>query len=276
MRPSSSETPAASQAGRARCAALAGALLLAVCASRAAAAPAPAPGDDLIERGVALRRQGKDAAALPFFQEAHQRAHTARSAALLGFAEQALGQWVPAELHLSHAIATTGDPWIRANAPLIEESLRFVQRHLGSIEVDVSVPGADVSLDAIPVGRTPLPAPLRAPAGDRWIEMRAAGYRPHLSVVAVQAGKTARVAAQLEATAPPRAIPPAPAPALGIAARADGASASAAAGRRPIYETWWFWTGMAVVLAGVGVAIAAASGSSAPYPCGGSGRVCAE
>jgi len=257
------------------CAAAAIALLL-CCTSRAAATPEPAAGEGLIERGVALRRQGKDGEALPLFREAHERARTPRSAALLGFAEQALGQWVQAERHLSEAMSSAGDPWIRTSAPLIQESLRFVERHLGSVRVEVPVAGAEVTVDGSPVGRTPLAAAVRAAVGDRWIEVRAAGYRSHLSVVAVQPGKTAHVSARLDAEAPPRvlALTPSP-PALAATAQPGGARVSRAAPRPPVYRTWWFWTGAALVLAGVAVAIAAASAGPA-YSCGGAGRVCAE
>jgi hypothetical protein len=250
----------------------AGALLLVFCAPRAAAAPAP--GEDLIEQGVALRRQGNDDKALPLFREAHQRAHTPRSAALLGFAEQALAQWVQAERHLSEAMASEGDPWIRTSAPLIQESLRFVQRHLGSVQVDVGVAGAEVTVDGASVGRTPLPAAVRAAVGDRWVEVRAAGYRSHLSVVAVQAGKTSRVSAHLQAEAPPRAVAPPP-PAAAATASAGASLSPAAEQEPPVYRSWWLWTGVALVLAGVGVAVVAASGGSS-YACGGAGRVCAQ
>jgi hypothetical protein len=195
-----------------------GSVLLVVSAATAvAAAPAGvgplapassgAGGDDLIGQALAYRRAGNDAAALPLLQRAYGRGRSPRAAAQLGFVEQALGAWVAAEAHLFEALTARRDPWVRRNVQLIEESLRMAHEHVGLIRVDVDVAGADVLIDGALVGRSPLPAGVRVAIGPRRVEVRAAGFRAHVEMTNVTAGKTASLIVHLQrAPAPPPAL----------------------------------------------------------------------
>ena len=280
-------------------------------AAKAPAAGAPSNDtEELISLGVALRKHGDDEAALPFFRRAYERSQTPRAAAQLGFDEQALGLWVAAERHLGEAASAATDPWISKNADLLSESLRFVQKHVGSIELVASVSGADIVIDGLPAGRTPLPAAIRVATGERRIEARARGYAPFVATVTVHPGtKAATIVAHLDpAPIPSPSIGPPPPPGAPFAVNAATplapnaaaapnaatslalpsvvAPSSAGVGavpaatappgpeRRPVYKTWWFWTGVAVLVAGAAIGVAASRGSDA-YACGGSGRVCA-
>src|SRR5947207_3328551 len=143
-------------------------LALTAPAPAASADPAPPAAPDaqaLIREGLELRRQGQERAALPYFEKAHDLAHTPRSAAQLGFAEQALGMWVEAESHLAEARAADEDPWIKEHRNLLDESIGFVRAHLGLVEVETNVPAAEVLVDGRPAGRTPLGSPLRVAIG---------------------------------------------------------------------------------------------------------------
>jgi len=66
----------------------------------------------LIRKGVELRRRGRDSDASALFRQAYELSHTPRAAAQLGLCEQALGQWLEAEGHLSEALLAESDPWI--------------------------------------------------------------------------------------------------------------------------------------------------------------------
>src|SRR5262245_14916190 len=70
-------------------------------------------GDDSIARGVALRRQGRNAEALAEFQKAYARDPSPRALAQIALAQQALGNWVVAETGLVDALAARNDPWIQ-------------------------------------------------------------------------------------------------------------------------------------------------------------------
>jgi hypothetical protein len=224
-----------------------------------ASTDAAGEAEALIQKGLGLRRQGDERAALPFFQRAHELARSPRSAAQLGFVEQALGLWSDAEAHFGEALGTPADPWIREHRGLVEESSDFVKRNLGLLQLDTNVHDADVLVDGRVVGQTPLPRPLRVAAGQRHVELRAAGFRSVARDVGVSAGHTQHVAVEL--------VP------LGATPQAE---VSAAAAPKPLYTRWWLWAGVgAVVIAAVAIGVAS-TGSPSPFPCGGGGRVCAE
>src|SRR5256885_726287 len=71
--------------------------------------------DELIQRGIELRRRRSDEAAFPLFQKAYEQHHSPRAAAQLGLDELALGRWIDSERHLQEALGSPSDPWIRKN-----------------------------------------------------------------------------------------------------------------------------------------------------------------
>lgn len=213
--------------------------------ARAADADRPdASADDevesLIRRGLELRRQGDDAAALPLFQRAYDRGRTPRAAAQLGFAHQALGQWLRAESLLAEAIAAR-DPWVARYRRIIADSLRDVRGHIASLAITGTPAGAEVILNGVPAGRLPLAAPLRVDEGRVTIEVRAVGHDGATRVVDARAGGTTlidvRLAPRLATPVepPPGAAPPEPdATSLGVpAAKAAADPAPIAAAPTP-------------------------------------------
>src|SRR5438045_8180465 len=154
-------------------------LLVLVAFAPAVALAQPAEdADALIREGLELRRQNQEQAALPYFERAHALARTPRSAAQLGFAEQALGMWVEAEAHLAEARLAEADPWIKEHRNLLAESAGFVRAHLGNLELETNLAGAEVLVDGKLVGTTPLTAPVRVAMGQRRSEARAPDFRP--------------------------------------------------------------------------------------------------
>src|SRR5260370_22221284 len=91
--------------------------------------------DDLIHKGIELRKQGKDQDALEAFRRANALSPTLRAQAQLGFAEQALGRWVDAYEHIEAALRGAGDPWIAKNRPVLEASLLTIRKHVGELEI---------------------------------------------------------------------------------------------------------------------------------------------
>jgi hypothetical protein len=74
------------------CAIALAALAATICRSLAMADEA----EDLVRKGVDLRREGRDQNALETFRKANQLASTPRTVAQMGLAEQALGRWTDA------------------------------------------------------------------------------------------------------------------------------------------------------------------------------------
>jgi hypothetical protein len=131
---------------------------------------------DLIATGIDLRKQGRDAEALDAFERAYAQQPSPRAAAQIALAHHALAQWREAERGLLQALDSPEDPWIARNRVYLEASLTVVQSHLGWLEVDSNVAGAELRVDGEPYGRLPLAAPLRVVAREVTVEVRAPGY----------------------------------------------------------------------------------------------------
>jgi hypothetical protein len=132
--------------------------------------------ETLMEEGVALRQRGDDEAALARFREAFSRTHAPRAQAQVALAEQALGDWINADRDMRAALAVTNDPWIERNRTALQGALQQISHRIGSVDVRVNVPGAELWIDGTRVGSLPLPAPARVAAGVVMLEVRAEGY----------------------------------------------------------------------------------------------------
>jgi hypothetical protein len=210
--------------------------------------PASETADDpAMAQGVELRRLGRDAEALALFQRIDAERPSPRAVAQIGLAQQALGRWTDAEASLLDAMARTDDPWIARQHAYLERSLVAVQAHLGWLSVDSNVPGAEVWIGGHMVGRVPMSGPIRAPAGQTALEVRALGYAPLLRTVTVEAGvRATHVFTFVEL---PRIDLPAPAPSATHPERPASEPAS-----RLVRRTGWGLAAGAGALALVGVA----------------------
>lgn len=175
----------------------------------AARAAEPAKVEELIRQGVALRRSGKDQAALPLFQKAHELGHSPRTAGQLGLCELALGQMVEAERDLSSALDTPGDAWVAKNRAALEKSLRSAQGGIGELSINGSPEGAEVVVNGKPAGKLPLAAPVRVAQGVATVTVEADGYLSLTNSVSVRGGQRLEVNSNLakrpSATPPPLA-----------------------------------------------------------------------
>lgn len=163
-----------------------------------------APSDDaevFVQRGIAFRKQfNKDREALEEFRRAYQLARTPRIQAQIGAAEQALGRWVDAELHVAEALSATTDIWIVKNRPTLEQALVAIRAHLGTLDIIATPPGAEIRIDGREIGRAPLAEPLRVPAGSIVVELRAPGHHPVTRTVLVAAEQLTRETLTLQAS----------------------------------------------------------------------------
>jgi hypothetical protein len=176
----------------------------------------------MVKQGLALRRERRDAEALEEFRRAYALDPAPRTLAQIALAEQALGRWVESEAHLLSALQASTDPWIAANRGVLAGGLGNIQGHLGSLEVDADVPGAELWVNSERVGSLPLAKPLRVEAGSLVVEVRAAGYSPARRMTSVEPGGSARESVHLVAIAPPPVShEPSPAPVQTVAPSAS-------------------------------------------------------
>jgi tetratricopeptide (TPR) repeat protein len=142
-------------------------------------------------------------------------------------------------------------------------------RHLeGTLDIECTPEGAQVLIDGdpTPVGVTPVRA-LRLPPGLHKIGVRADGHREGTFSSQVVAGSSRTLQCALERSSPGATI---------LAdSRLDVAPPAPPSKGPGVFATWWFWTGVGVVLAGAGVtaiALSSSGGSDAPRTDGGTLR----
>lgn len=172
--------------------------------------------EELLKRGVALRREGKDAEALEIFQRVVTQAPSARARAQLALAEQSLALWLAAERDLSLALAEPNDPWVAQNKDALERAARVIAGKLAWVKVTSNVAKPQVLANGTPA--TPSPdGRVRVVAGQVTIEVRADDHAPAQKVISVAPETTAAVGLELvpkpKTAAPierpaPRPVPP--------------------------------------------------------------------
>jgi hypothetical protein len=168
--------------------------------------------EQLIRKGLEMRKRGDDLGALPLFEQAYKLSPTPRAAAQRAFCAQALGRWTQVESDLTEALKSPDDAWVKKNRGAIDESLREAKMKVAVIEVVGEPPGADVLVNGKVVGQLPLPGPVRIEAGEIDVELRAEGHRPSLKSLHVEGGQYQRIAVRADLDAAP-SVAPAAAPA---------------------------------------------------------------
>lgn len=213
--------------------------------------------DALLRQGVELRKEGKDREAFELFQRAVSIQKTPRALGQLGLCEQALGLWPNAESHLKEALAAAGDPWTKKNRSTLEESVRAIDAHLGSLEIWGDPADAEVLFNGRPVGALPATGPVRVEIGQVNVTVRAKGYADTTRTVDIKAGDSLRENVTLVATArapntSPMALvaPPPTTTEQTPSLVAQPGATEGEASDRPVYARWWFWTAIGAVAAG--------------------------
>lgn len=225
--------------------------------------------DTLLRQGVALRKERKDREAFELFQRAVGIQKTPRALAQLGLCEQALGLWPKAESHIKEALDAAGDPWIKKNRSTLDESMRAIDAHLGSLEIWGDPADAEVLFNGRPVGALPATGPVRVEIGQVTVTVRAKGYADATRTIDVRGGDSLRENVTLVAAAPaPIAALVAPSPPPSEPTPSLVAQPGATAGEaidRPVYARWWFWTAIGAVAAGgIAAAVLLSRGQSSP------------
>jgi hypothetical protein len=178
--------------------AVAGWIALGAFAGVARADPAEDAAEELIRKGVELRRQRKDLEAYDYFRRAHELRPTPRPTAQLGLVEYQLGRWVDAERHLDEAVRSTDHPWIQQNRATIDEALATVRTHIAFIELRGSPAGAEVEVNGRKVGKLPLADLVKAGEGYAEVLVTAPGHTPVRRTLNLQAALTQQLFVTLE------------------------------------------------------------------------------
>jgi hypothetical protein len=135
-------------------------LIVATVLFAAAAHAQSGAGRAALQRGVELRYRGDDAGALVEFQRAYDASHSPLALAQMGLAEQALGQWVPAEAHLRAALAIHGDNWIDGHREALSSAYAYLLSHIEPARVEPHAALVDATAPVTPPSAEP---PVAAP-----------------------------------------------------------------------------------------------------------------
>jgi hypothetical protein len=220
-------------------------LLLLVCATSAARAVEPT-ADQLIARGLELRRESKPEQALEMFQKAHALAPSSRTLGQMGLVETSLEHWLDAEAHLTASLATPEDAWVRKNRAFLDPALGVAQKHVGELVI-TGPAGTEVAVDGKRIGTLPA-QPLKLAEGNAVVTANSAGFKEFSKTVAIAGGATVSMAIVLDP------VEKRPAVALSAPVPTLAASPVLPLGRpdenRPAWRTW---TGAGLVAAGAGL-----------------------
>jgi hypothetical protein len=212
--------------------------ILAVCAALAAPAlasspagaqPAPVINADMLSRQHALFEQGNkayDQQRLPeaegFYLEAWKLKKSFDVAGNFGNLEADLKKWrFAAELiaYALHEFPAGGKPAMREN---LLKRMAEVQQHVGGFRIQVNRPGAEVFVDGVSVGTSPLSEEIWVEPGNHLVEARLPDFAPTQMNASCVAGPVVDVPVVIRGKGANRSVVIAGAVITGVAAIAGG------------------------------------------------------
>lgn len=175
----------------------------------------PTESEASIQRGVELRREGRNGEALVEFQKAFALDPSPRARAQIALALQALGDWLGAERWLEEALEAHDDAWIARYETDLRAALATVQAHLGSLSLHVDAQEGEVLVNGAPAQALPSSSPIRVVAGSVDVIVRVPGHADVHRVLPVAAGaEVSEDVAVGPALPQPAPVPPSSPPAV--------------------------------------------------------------
>jgi len=225
-----------------------GTTLILVVASSSALAAQP-NAEELIARGLELRRASKPGEALEMFQRAHALAPSPRTLGQMGLVETSLEGWLDAETHLTASLATPDDAWVKKNRGFLDQALGVSRGHIG--ELTVTGPAAtDIVIDGKHVGTLPALKALRLAEGNVVVTANSAGFKDFSKTVTIAGGAKVALAIVMDPAAQRAVVAvaaPVPLPAAAPSPVPVVTSAEQSAGN------WMKPTGIGLLAAGAGL-----------------------
>jgi len=186
---------------------------LGFCFALLARAEVPAPPPSVTEgklelargafqRGVDLFREGNFQAALAEFQKANQSSPSYRIQYNIGQAHFELHDYVSA-VKAYQQYLTEGDKGVpAARRSQVEEAIQKLQARIGTLDIQVKPEGAQVSVDEVVIGISPLTVPVQVNPGSRRVSATKAGFSSATQTVTVAGSDHLAVVLDLGVPAP--------------------------------------------------------------------------
>jgi hypothetical protein len=175
------------------------------------ATPARANVDQAQERykrALDLFNDGSYDAALLEFRRAYELAPNYRVLYNIALVNVQLNDYAGALNAFEQYLAGGGTEVSPARTEEVKRELVRLTPRVATLKITTDVPGAEVSVDDLSIGRTPFEQPTRVNAGRRRVSVAVEGRLPQTRVVEAAGGDSIEV--KFELAAPPQAVAPAP------------------------------------------------------------------
>lgn len=183
--------------------ALLASMLAAASPAAAQDAKKPAAGqasDEASERfraGVAFYKDGDFTAALVEFKRAYELAPNYRVLFNLGQTSQELNDYASALTAFEQYLAQGGKEVDAKRKKEVEGWIATLKKKVARVQIEASAEGAELSVDDVPVGSSPLGEPVLVNAGRRKFGATLAGHTPASRVVEIAGSDETTVALEL-------------------------------------------------------------------------------
>jgi hypothetical protein len=184
-------------------------------AARAADDPAVQEARTRFQAGVQLFHEGSFDAALAEFRKAYQLAPSFRVLYNIAQVQFELRDYVGAWRSFRQYLAEGGGDVPADRRAHVDGEVQKLERRIAVLEISSNVDGAELRIDDVPVGTSPLPTPILVNAGLRRISAAKPGRVATARSLTVAGGDRVKVTLDLPevaATAPALARPPEPTP----------------------------------------------------------------
>lgn len=175
--------------------------------------PAPRPAgeaDAHFKRGVELYKETDYPAALIEFRRAYEIDPRYQALYNIGETYFQLNDYANALKTLERYLKDGGAQVSAARREEVQKEIDKLRTRVATLDVTTNVPDAEVSIDDISAGKTPLAAPLTVSAGRRKITVSRPGKPPVMQIVEIAGGDNKKIALTL-AEDTPEAPPSSPA-----------------------------------------------------------------
>lgn len=177
------------------------ALSLSASAAHGAEDPDAARAAARFQQGVELYREGSYEGALAEFRKAYQLSPSYRVLYNIAQTQYALHDFVGAYKSLLQYITEGGGEIAADRRGQVDEMSARLAERIGHLQISTNLPGADIRVDDISVGHSPLPGPVPVNVGTRRISASKSGAPAAVRVVTVAGRETLKVELVLEQVA---------------------------------------------------------------------------
>ncbi|MFI5308448.1 MAG: PEGA domain-containing protein, partial [Polyangiales bacterium] len=160
----------------------------------------------LVDEGVALQAASNLLPAMEKYKAAQVIYPTPRAAGQLGLAEESMTMMPEAEQHLSEALKSPKDPFIRENKKKLKAALERVKKHIATLTVTGTPDGAEVFVNGKSIGLLPIGGPTRVSSGSLTITAKKEGYSDYEELIDLPPRGQRRVKIEMSEAPPPPVV----------------------------------------------------------------------